>query len=80
MIMIIVPQIFLPYQLLPGAAVGPQVAGLISSQGWSYVFLMLMMSDLLALLVSKIMPSNAVFRSVPLSPQGEIWITGMVGA
>lgn len=34
-----------------GAAVGPQLAGPISNYGWSYVFLMLMVSDLLALLL-----------------------------
>lgn len=38
--------------LLSGAAVGPLLAGLISSSGWSNVFYMLMTADVLAMLVS----------------------------
>lgn len=34
-----------------GAALGPLLAGLLSSQGWSQVFYMLMTADFLALLV-----------------------------
>lgn len=33
-----------------GAAVGPLIAGLISSSGWKNVFYMLMVSDVLAML------------------------------
>jgi len=35
-----------------GAAVGPLLAGLLSSQGWDKVFYMLMTADFFALLVS----------------------------
>lgn len=34
-----------------GAALGPLLAGLLSSQGWNQVFYMLMTADFLALLV-----------------------------
>lgn len=34
-----------------GAAVGPLLAGLVSSSGWQNVFYMLMISDVLALLL-----------------------------
>lgn len=36
---------------LEGAAVGPLVAGLVSSSGWQNVFYMLIASDILALLL-----------------------------
>ena len=43
--------ILVPRMIL-GAAVGPLLAGPLSDLGWKYVFYMLMLSDILALLVS----------------------------
>jgi len=33
-----------------GSAIGPSLAGLVSEHGWNYVFIMVMVSDLLALI------------------------------
>lgn len=40
--------------LIPGAALGPLLAGLISPSGWNNVFYMLMFADACALLVSRL--------------------------
>lgn len=40
--------------LVPGAALGPLLAGLISPSGWNNVFYMLMFADACALLVSRL--------------------------
>lgn len=39
-----------------GAALGPLLAGLLSSSGWNNVFYMLMIADACALLVSRTVP------------------------
>lgn len=43
----------LPACLCSGAALGPLLAGLLSSYGWDKVFYMLMAADFFALLVSE---------------------------
>ena len=40
--------------LIPGAALGPLLAGLISPSGWNNVFYMLMFADACALLVCEL--------------------------
>lgn len=43
--------LFLTYVFLLGAAVGPFLAGFVSGYGWYNVFIMLIISDLLALVL-----------------------------